>query len=219
MTEVEKNPAVVAVTTEIATLESFAQSYAVATVEQFNAGAGELARVKGMQKKLEETRTSITGPINDGLSRINAFFKAPAARLKAIEDKIKGALVRFDDEQRRIAREEQAKADEKARKEREAIEERARKAEASGKVERAAELQQRAAAVVAPVITREPPRVAGLSLREAWKFEVTDPAKVPREYLMVDEVKIRKIVMALKGDANIPGVRVYSEKVAASSAA
>jgi len=219
MTEVEKNPAVVAVTTEIATLESFAANYAVATVEQFNAGAADLARVKGMQKKLEETRTGITGPMNEALKRVNAFFKSPADRLAAIEQKIKGALVAFDNEQRRKAAEEQARADAAARKERERIEAQARKAAESGKVEKAAQLEQRASTVVAPIIQREAPKVAGLQMRDAWKFVVEDPAKVPREYLVVDESKIRKVVQALKGDANIPGVRVYAEKVAASSAA
>lgn len=219
MTDPASNPAVVAVTNEITSLEAFAATYAITSAEQYQAGAADLQRVKGMQKKLEETRTSITGPMNAALKRVNEFFKRPAERLVAIEQKIKGAIVRYDDEQRRIAAEEQRKADEKARKEREALEARAKKAEESGKVEKAAELQTRAATVVAPVITRDPPKVAGVQMREAWKFEVTDPAQVPREYLVVDESKIRKVVQALKGDTKIPGVRVWPEKTIASSAA
>ena len=89
--------------------------------------------------------------------------------------------------------------------------------------ERAAEkvedLQLREAMVVAPVIEREAPKVAGIATREVWRFEVTDPALVPREYLVVDEAKIGKVVRALKGDTAIAGVRVYSERQLASSAA
>lgn len=219
MTDIETNPTVLAVTSEITTLEAFAASYAVTTAEQFQAGASDLARVKGMQKKLEETRTGITGPMNDALAKVNAFFKAPAAKLKAIEDLIKGKLSAYHAEQERIRAKEQAEADERARKERDRVEAQARKAAESGKVEKAAQLEQRAATVVAPIIQREAPKVAGLQMREAWKFQVTDPSLVPREYLVVDEKKIRGVVMALKGEAKIPGVRVYSETAVASSAA
>lgn len=48
-------------------------------------------------------------------------------------------------------------------------------------------------------------------VQKRWKFAVTDPTLVPREYLMVDETKIGKVVTALKGDTNIPGVKVYEE--------
>jgi hypothetical protein len=58
-----------------------------------------------------------------------------------------------------------------------------------------------------------------VSTREVWKFEITDAAQIPREYLVVDEARIRKVVQALKGDAKIPGVRVYPERQIAAGAA
>ncbi len=70
-------------------------------------------------------------------------------------------------------------------------------------------LQMRAATVVAPVIQSEAPKVAGTSTREEWRWEVVDADAVPREYLVVDEVKLGRVVRALKGDAKIPGVRIY----------
>lgn len=219
MTDPATNPAVIEVTSGITALEKFAASYTVTTPEQFQAGAADLQRVKGMQKKLEETRTGITGPMNAALKKVNDFFRAPAEKLVAIEQLIKRKLGAYHEEQQRIAAAEQAKADERARKEREKLEQRAAAAEASGKVEKAAALQTQAATVVAPVIVREAPKVAGVQMRDAWKFQVVDPNLVPREYLVVDETKIRKVVAALKQDTNIPGVRVYSEKQIASSAA
>lgn len=255
MTDITQNPAVVEVTKGVTTLEKLAENYAITTAEQYTAGAADLQRVKGMQKKLEETRTSITKPMNEALDRVNAFFRKPADTLKAIELKIKGALRVFSDEQEARAREEQRKADERAAAERKRAEEAAaaerrkaeeaaaelrRKAEAeaaAGNAAEAAKLQQRAdtklekaetkaatlesqaQTVVAPIIRRDPPKVTGINYREAWKFEVTDVSLVPREYLMVDETKIRKIVQAMKGDTKIAGVRVYSEKQIASGAA
>lgn len=251
----ESMPAVQAVTAEVASLETFAATYAVETAAQYQHGAEDLKRVKAAQKKLEETRTSLTKPINESLRRLNDFFRTPADRLAAIERTIKAALTRFADEQERLRREEQRKAEEAARRERERLAEQAREAErkarekaeaerkaaeeaaAAGRAEEAAKLQARAAAteakaaekveaietraaaVVAPIIQREAPKVAGVATREVWKFTVTDPALVPREYCVVDEARIRKVVAALKGDTTIPGVRVYAEKSIAAGAA
>lgn len=251
----ESMPAVQAVTAEVASLETFAATYAVTTAEQYQHGAEDLKRVKAAQKKLEETRTGLTKPINESLRRLNDFFRAPADRLVAIEKTIKAALTRFADEQERLRREEQRRAEEAARRERERLEAQAREAErkarekaeqerkaaeeaaAAGRAEEAAKLQARAAAteakaaekveaietraaaVVAPIIQREAPKVAGVATREVWRFEIIDPTLVPREYLAVDEQRIRKVVAALKGDTTIPGVRVYAEKSIAAGAA
>jgi DNA polymerase III alpha subunit (gram-positive type) len=253
-TDVEQIPAVRQVTSEIADLERFAQTYQVTTGEQYAAGAADLQRVKSAQKRLEETRTAITVPMNAALKRVNDFFRAPTMRLEKIERTIKSQLVEFSYKQERIRLEEQRKADEIARKERERLEAQAREADrkarekaaadrqaaeaaaAAGRAEEAAKLAARAAATeekaaakvddlavraattVAPVIVRDPPKVAGVSTREVWKFDITDASQIPREYLVVDEARIRKVVQALKGDAKIAGVRVYPERqIAAGS--
>lgn len=53
-------------------------------------------------------------------------------------------------------------------------------------------------------------KAKGVSLGEDWKFTIEDPAKLPREYLVVDEVAVGRVVRALKGACSIPGVKVYS---------
>jgi chromosome segregation ATPase len=82
--------------------------------------------------------------------------------------------------------------------------------------DKAAALDDRAAAVVAPIIQREAPKVDGISTREVWKFEIVDPAQVPRDYLTPDLDRIGKVVKALKADCRIAGVRVYSERAVAA---
>jgi hypothetical protein len=193
--------------------------YAIVTAEDFTAGAEHLKLVKGAQKKIESLRVSITKPINDGLKAVNDMFRRPAEQLVEVEMRLKRALTSYEDEQRRIRLEEQRRADEAARKERERIEAQARRAAEAGKPEKAAQLEERAATVVAPVIQREPPKVSGLSSREVWRFEIADEKLVPREYMVVDPTKVRAVVNALKGAANIPGVRVWSEKSIAAGAA
>jgi hypothetical protein len=132
---IETLPEVRAITGEITQLEAYAASYQVTTVEQYQHGAEDLKRVKTAQKRLEDTRTSLTGPINESLRKLNAFFKGPADKLVVIERAIKGALTRFADEQERIRREEQRKAEEEARREREKLARQAAEAEAKARAE------------------------------------------------------------------------------------
>ena len=87
----------------------------------------------------------------------------------------------------------------------------AKNAEDRGDTNKAEKFEQRQAAVSAPVPAAAAPKPAGISTRKVWKFEVTDAAKLPPEYLVPDIKKIGKVVRALQGDTEIPGVRVYSE--------
>jgi hypothetical protein len=190
----------------VTTLER-SRAYPVTTQAQYVAGAEDLKRVKAAQKKLEDTRTGITGPMNAALKKVNDFFRAPKAALGVIEQKIKGARA-YAEEQERVRRAEQAKADEAARKERERIEAQARAPPSPARSRRPPRWKS-APRRWSRRHQREPPKVAGVSMREVWKFEVTDPSAVPREFCTVDETKIRKVVQALKGDAKIAGVRVY----------
>lgn len=115
-------------------------------------------------------------------------------------------------EQRRL----QQQADELAQKERKRLEALALKADKKGDPDKAASIAQQAAMVVAPVIRTDPPKISGQSVREVWLFQIDDASLIPREYLVPDESKIRRYVNAMKADAKIPGVRIYSEKRIAS---
>ena len=213
-TNIASRPEVLAVTTEVASLETFAATYAVETAAQYQHGADDLKRVKAAQKKLEDTRTSLTKPINESLRRLNDFFRAPADRLTAIERTIKAALTRFGDEQERIRREEQRKLEEAARRERERLEAQAREAErkaqekaaaerraaeaaaAAGRAEEAAKLAARAAATeakaaekVEAIESRAAAVVAPVVQREAPKVAGVATREVWR-FEIVDPSKI-----------------------------
>jgi hypothetical protein len=79
--------------------------------------------------------------------------------------------------------------------------------------------ENRAALVTAPIAQQAAPKVGGISIPKVWAFEIADAALIPREYLMVDEVKIRKVVGALKGLTVIAGVRVFEQKRVSAGAA
>lgn len=196
-----------------------AKEYKIATPEAYVASADRLRAIKGIQKQLDDAEKAITKPMNDALKAARDLFRAPKDAAAKAEYLIKQAITAYQAEQRRIEQEKQRQADEAARKERERLAKLQEAAAKRGDEAKAEAFQERAAAVVAPVVIVEAPKVEGIATRTVWKFEVTDAAKVPREYLVVDETRIRKVVNALKGDCNIPGVRVYSEEQIAASAA
>lgn len=62
---------------------------------------------------------------------------------------------------------------------------------------------------IAPVAQVEK---SGIAYRETWYFEVTCPGEIPREFLMVDEAKVKGVIAAMKGATNIPGIVVMSKR-------
>jgi len=143
----------------------------------------------------------------------------PLAFVGKAERTVKKRMVAWKSEQDRIAREEARKAEEKARKDRERLAREAAKAEEAGRTERAETLRDRAEVVTAAPPPPAAPKVSGIAERKVWKFEVTDPSKVPDEYKTIDERKIGGVVRALKGDTSIPGVRVWEESSLAARSA
>ena len=90
----------------------------------------------------------------------------------------------------------------------------AQAAEAEGDTEAAEAIIQEAIAAPPPVVfVPKAAPVAGISYTEKWDFEVVDESKIPREFLVRDDVKIRRVVTAMKAQTNIPGIRAYSKKI------
>lgn len=81
----------------------------------------ELMNIKGLQKTVEEKRTTITGPLNAALRAVNDLFRAPAEFLKQAEAACKRSMITYTTEQERIAAEARRVAEEAARKERERL--------------------------------------------------------------------------------------------------
>jgi len=66
---------------------------------------------------------------------------------------------------------------------------------------------------VVPVFVDGAPKVKGVGFREDWDFTVEDMDIIPRQYLVVDEKKLRAVAKALKGDAKVPGVSFFKRVV------
>jgi hypothetical protein len=196
-----------------------ANAIEIKTPMQFEDAAGLLRTIKSRRNLIDAERKKLIRPIDEAWQAIQSFFKKPLDDHDRAEAIVKKKIADYNDHVERMRREEQARIDAAARKEREKLEQRAAKAEESGKVEKAEQLRQTAATVVAPIMQVETPKVAGLTTREVWRYEITDPSKVAPAFLMPDEAKIGKTVRALKADAAAivgPGVRIWPDQQIAS---
>ncbi len=89
-----------------------ADSFVIATAEDFTMAADELQSIKGKWNRLEAQRTAITGPMNTALAGINNLFRGPMTMLKTAEATLKGSMLVYTEEQERIAAEKKRKEDE-----------------------------------------------------------------------------------------------------------
>ena len=152
-------------------------------------------------KTVEAEREKLTGPLNDELKAINAHFKRYSTALEDLQRELKKKLAAYADELERLRREEE----ERQRR----ILEELRKKELE---EAKAKGTEAAPALVIP--TKEAEKTVHSDTGSAtagkrWTFEVSDANAVPRDYLTVDEKKIRAAVR--DGIREIPGVRIYQE--------
>ena len=210
--DLKSDPSVATLNTDRDALVARAAAIKIRSQDGYEEAAGWLKSIKGFLKAIEDARTRITKPINESLREINAQAKDAAAPFLESEAKIKRAMIAYSDEQDRLAREEQRKLNEAAAKEAARLQEIAARAAAKGQTTKAEQFEERAQAVTAPVVQTGAPKVGGISVPKVWVFEITDEDLIPREYLVVDETRIRRIVTALKGDTKIPGVRVFEQK-------
>jgi hypothetical protein len=210
--DLSTDQSVAALAPERETLLARVASLKIRDQSGYTEAAAWLKSIKGFLKAIEDARTRITKPINDSLREVNAQAKEAAAPFLESEQKIKRAMIVFSDEQDRIAREEQRRQNELAAKEQARLKEIADRAAAKGQTVKAEQFEERAQAVMSPIVQTAAPKVAGVSIPKVWTFEITDEDLIPREYLIVDESRIRRVVTALKGDTKIPGVRVFETK-------
>lgn len=182
-----------------------------------------LVDVKKRYKELDAQRKAITNPIDAAKKLIMDLFRTPLTKLEMAESIIKKAILKYDDEQREIARQEQIKlqklADQEAEKQKRLLDAKIERAEASGKVEKVEELQiqkENIVPIAAPIVTPKIEQPSGVSYKTIWNAEVIDVNLLPREYMIPNLQALNKVAMATKGTLIIPGVKFVSSKILAS---
>ncbi len=182
------------------------------------AKAGDFVRqIKQEAKQVEGLRTTAKAPVLDAGKVIDAFFKAITSPLDVaaagIEKKMTTYARAEADRKRREAEEAAKAAAEKAAR---AAEEAARKADAEA-LHAAVAREQEALEAGAAAQTAKPAdfsRTYGdlgsvSSLTERWTFALENLARVPLQYLVLNDQAVRQAIR--DGARDIPGLRIFRD--------
>lgn len=183
--------------------------------ETVGRAADFVKQIGAATKATEEARTASKQPHLDAGKTIDATFKAVSDPLLALKKRIEGKI---GDHQRRVEAEERRRREEEARRAAEEAAKREKEAQTSDALDEAIELHAEAAKAkqAATVAPHDIARARGefgsvATTRTAWKHEITDATKIPREYLMPNDAAIKAAVKA--GVREIAGVRIYQETI------
>lgn len=186
MTTIEMNPEAIEAAAlakreaDIAVEESLGVT--IENQETYNGVADVLLDVKARAKDLKAKRDEVVKPLKDAVKTVDALFKEPLKQFETAEGMLKDSLASYITsstvEQERLLT----------------------AAMETGGTEGTA-MVQRAAALATPA-------VEGIQTRSVMKFEIENFEDIPREFLKVDDAKVRAAVRV--GD-HVPGVRAWQD--------
>lgn len=190
--------------------------------------AADLGRaIAGLDKQAKEKFDAIKKPLNEAKDRVMQWEHEVRGPLDEAKRYLSAEIGSFDDRMERERLAEEAR--QQAERQREADAESRRLSEEQALEDcyaLEAEGDQVGADAVlanpAPVAVYVPPvvlpssvvKAKGVSSQQVWKFKITNPELIPREYLVPDEQTIGQVVRALKDKTVIPGIQVYPENSA-----
>ena len=200
------------VTTLALSIPEQAKQISIKTVDDYTRAGEIMMTIKAIRKKITDTFKPIKQKMDAAKQEVLDQERAADAPLKEAEALLSPQIIAWNREQERLRQEEENRLREEARKQEEERRlQEAILAEQSGQKEEAEAIMETPVQVAPVVVPKSVPKVAGMSIRENWKFKISNEKLIPREYLKVDEVKIGQVVRALKSATNIPGVEVYNE--------
>lgn len=167
-------------------------------------------------QKLKAAHKAEKEPFLRAGKEVDAWLNAVSATLTTFLDDCKALVGAWQDKK---AAEERAEREREARRlaaEAEAAAQAALKTMRHTDMETAAGLAEAAsmaeAATVAPRAELARVTSAGKTVadrRSRWVYEVVNLAEVPREYLAVDDAKVKAAIAGANGKRDIPGLRIY----------
>lgn len=153
-----------------------------------------LVLISKAKKAVEEKRQFFVRPLNEQVKRINEMFKGYMKPLLEAEGILRNGMVAYNIQLRKEAEEKNKEIERLAKK--------------TGIDSKDLELTSQPAVVKM--------KAGSVSARKFWTFKVIDLKKVPREFLMLDVVKVREAIR--KGERKIAGLEIYeAESIAVSS--
>jgi len=157
-----------------------------------------LSKLRIFMKNAESVRQFIVKPLNDHIRTINVEFKKLLAPIMDTEQQISQGVQSYRQLLLKQAQEEQVRLQQKAEEE---------------LVNGDSLIPEAVASIAKAPEKRIETSIGNVGFTVNWTFEVVDASLIPREYLMVDMIKIGKVVKALKQDTKILGVKVIRREI------
>jgi len=202
-----------------------AKNFTVENDRQYEMAGIDLKRIKDKQRELDQTRKSITRPLDAAKRQVMDFFRRPEAYLKDAERILKRAMLTYQDEKQRKAREEEARLRELQRQEQERLAREAEELEKAGDKAAASAVIEQAATMPDPIVQSSAPKVDGIKRQTRWSAELVDKmalikavaeGQVPDIALDANMTFLNQQARSLKGAFNIPGVRATEKTTLAA---
>jgi len=166
----------------------------IETEEDFTKATEFLNQIVVRIKRIEELRIQFTKPILDAKNAIDTEFKASSVPLREVEAKVKSIILDY--------RKKEAELIEKKRLEKlKEAEKITNIGEQEQALEEVKEIRQETNVQVSSGTNR---------FRKVWTFDIINEKIIPKAYLKVDEMAIRKAVK--DGERKIKGVKIYQEE-------
>lgn len=199
------------------TMPERATQLEVVDAESYTRAGEFLVAVKELRGQIASHHEPVITAAHSAWKAALAARKKLDTPLEEAERIVKGSISKWHQAEERKRREaEAALRAEAAKLEEESRLQEALKLEEAGQKEEAKRVIEAPAFVPAISIESSAPKVQGVTTRKRFGFRIVDELAVPRQYLSVDEKKVRKVVEALGHEANIAGVQVTEETIVAA---
>jgi len=152
--------------------------------------------IKDVAKQIDAKKKEITAPLNTALKNVRALFAPVETACEEASRAVDRKVIVYSQEVEKTRQEEETRLAARVEKGTLKVETAAKKMEALPEAQRHVETDR-----------------GSMTIRKIRKTRIVDLALLPREYLVPDEVLIRKDALAGKV---IPGVEVYEEDSVAS---
>ncbi len=189
-----------------------ASDLSVKNTEEAEFATRFLGEVKSEIRTTDDHRKRLVKPFQDAVKNLNNEFKNRIEPMQKVERIVKQKLADHLDAEEKKREEEAARVAEEQRKKEEAAQKKIDAAKSDAAREKAEENLQKVAEEAPEVEAAETSirTSAGLaSTRKIWDFEVKKENEIPREFLKIDETKIRQKIR--DGEREIKGLKIFQK--------
>lgn len=181
--------------------------------ESYVRAAELILTLKLLRNKIVDTFKPIKKRIDDAKREVlNQEREADAPLLYAIT-KLSPQIIAYERQQELIRKGDEIRLQIEARKnDEDRTLQDAIRAEEAGDKDLSLAILDAPVSATSVFVPKTLPKVPGMSIRKTWSFLVVSPNMIPREYMTPDLARIGAVVRALKGQCNIPGIRVRAEE-------